>query len=132
MALLGQGGWRCGGDGRCTLLGDEGTGCGAAVRQRDLTSETHQAVATSEGYVLDTSSSAARGFSERVLRARRRRTRRRSGGSRGRAGYRQLPALEQALQMQVYDRPFVLDLRELGLMDCDFQCGRVGPRMMRR
>jgi hypothetical protein len=43
-----------------------------------------------------------------------------------------LPALEQALQMQVYDRPFVLDLRELGLMDCDFQCGRVGPRMMRR
>ena len=133
MALLGQGGWRCGGDGRCTLLGDEGTGCGAAVRQRDLTSETHQAVATSEGYVLDTSSSAARGFSERVLRAWRRRSRRRSGGCRGWAGYRHLSALEQALrEMRVYEQPFVLVLRELELVDCDSQSGRVRPRMMRR
>jgi hypothetical protein len=30
--------------------------------QRNLTSETHQAVATSAGYVLDTGSSAACGF----------------------------------------------------------------------
>ena len=37
--------------------------------QRNLTSETHQAVATSEGAVLDTGSSEARGFSQRVPRA---------------------------------------------------------------
>jgi hypothetical protein len=94
--------------------------------------ETHEAVATSEGYVLDTSSSAARGFSQRVLRARRRRNRRRSGGCRGLAGYRHLPALEQALrEMHVDDQAIVLDLRELELMDCDSQSGRVRPRMTR-
>lgn len=101
-------------------------------RQRNLTSETHQAVATSEGYVLDTGSSAVRGFFQRVLRARRRRNRRRSGGCRGRAGYRHLPALEQVLRgMRVYDEPIVLDLLELELMGCDSESGRVRPRVMR-
>ena len=51
--FLDSGGSRRGGDGRCTLPGDEGTGSGVSPdlrwRQRNLTSETHQAVATSEG-----------------------------------------------------------------------------------
>ncbi len=82
--------------------------------------------------MLDTSSSADRGFSERVLRAWRRRNRRRSGGCRVRAGYRHLPALEQALrEMHVHGPPFVLDLREPEFMDCDSRSGRVRPRMLR-
>jgi hypothetical protein len=130
-------GLRRGGDGRCTLAGEEGTGSGARPgsrgRQRNLTSETHQAVATSEGYVLDTGSSAARGFSQRVLRAQRRRTRRRSGSCRGWAGSRHLPALEQALRgIHVHDQPVVLVARELELIDRDSQSGRVGRRVMRR
>jgi hypothetical protein len=44
-----------------------------------------------------------------------------------------LSALEQALrEMRVYEQPFVLVLRELELVDCDSQSGRVRPRMMRR
>jgi hypothetical protein len=78
--------------------------------------------------VLDTCRSAARGFSERILRARRRGP----GGRRGRAGYRHLRALQQALGgVHVHDQPIVLDLRELELMDCDFQSGRVCRRVMR-
>lgn len=82
--------------------------------------------------MLDTGSSAARGFSQRALRARRRRNRRRSDGCRGRGGYRHLPALEQALRgMHVHDQPIELDLRELELTDCDFLSGCVRPRVMR-
>jgi len=44
-----------------------------------------------------------------------------------------LSALEQALrEMRVYEQPFVLVLRELELVDCDSQCGRVSAGMMRR
>jgi hypothetical protein len=43
-----------------------------------------------------------------------------------------VPALEQVLRgMQAYDEPIVLDLRELELMDCDSQPGRVRPRVTR-
>ncbi|MGO9750985.1 MAG: hypothetical protein ACLP8S_14930 [Solirubrobacteraceae bacterium] len=49
-----------------------------------------------------------------------------------RAGYRHLPALEQALrEMHVHGPPFVLDLREPEFMDCDSRSGRVRPRMLR-
>lgn len=98
------------------------------VRAAAEPSEPHQAVATSEGFVLDTCRSAARGFSERIPRARRRGP----GGCRGRAGCRDLRALQQALRgVHVHDQPIVLDLRELELMDGDSQSGRVCPRVMR-
>jgi hypothetical protein len=43
-----------------------------------------------------------------------------------------LRALQQALGgVHVHDQPIVLDLRELELMDCDFQSGRVCRRVMR-